>query len=75
LTGSFTNRDQYRWINQHGVWKLERALESGEKEILPEGVIPTSAPCRYAEMPSYAKWKRDQVSNKKKSEVEEVAAR
>jgi hypothetical protein len=73
--GSFTNSDKYRWIKKHGIWLIESTNESGQVTILPEGVIPSRAPCRYDSTPDYAKWKKAVESKGVESDQGEIAAR
>jgi hypothetical protein len=56
--------DTYQWVKQNGIWKLESTSEDGKKTLLPEGVVPIRAPCRFDEIPDYQKWKKSQGESK-----------
>lgn len=71
---SFTNFDKYEWIKRYGVWSIEVTKDDGEKNILPEGVIPARAPSRYDEAPDYNKWKKS-MEKKKIDSGPDVTAR
>ena len=71
---SFTNNDNYRWIRKHGVWLIESTNEKGEITVLPEGVVPSRAPCRFEKAPSYAEWK-EAIENMKAEPDQDIAAR
>lgn len=71
---SFTDNDSYQWVRHNGKWVIESTKENGQKVLLPEGEIPSRAPCRFRESPNYTEW--NESIKKKKDEVDsEIAAR
>jgi hypothetical protein len=66
--------DRYEWIKKYGIWLVEVTKEDGEKMTLPEGVVPSRAPCRFDSVPDYRSWKRT-IDKKAQDSGSDVAAR
>jgi hypothetical protein len=67
--------DSYAWVKSNGIWRIESTTADGkDSTLLPEGVIPARAPCRFDETPDFEKWKKTE-SAKSKDLGSEISAR